>query len=372
MRQVPYVDLAAQWRHEKDRLLPIIEKVLASGQYILGDEVEAFEKRIADLVGTKHCVAVNSGTDALMIALAAVGVRSGDEVVTPPNSFVASTAAIVHLGARPVFVDVLPDQNMDPTALEAAITPRTRAIMPVHLTGRVCRMDQISAVADGNGIPIVEDAAQSIGSRYLGRISGSWGAVGCFSAHPLKNLPAIGDGGYLTTDSDEIAEFARLYRNHGLVDRTKVLRFGTVSRMDSLKAAVLNFRLGLLDDVIAARRVNADLYRGLLATAPVLLPPESVEEYNTYHTFVIQCQRRDELQVFLRQRGVGTSIHYPTPIHLQAASRHFGYGPGSFPVTESQARQIISLPIHQHLSSAEIEYVAEAVRDFFQGDQEDE
>lgn len=365
MRQVPYVDLAAQWQHEKNRLLPIIEKVLASGRYILGHDVEVFEKSIADLVGTRHCVAVNSGTDALMIALAAVGVRAGDEVVTPPNSFVASTAAIVHLGARPAFVDVLPDQNMDPAAIEAAITPRTRAIMPVHLTGRVCRMDQISAVADGHGIPIVEDAAQSIGSRYLGRSSGSWGAVGCFSAHPLKNLPAIGDGGYLTTDSDEIAEFARLYRNHGLVDRTKVLRFGTVSRMDSLKAAVLNFRLALLDDVIRARRATAETYREQLLDVPLVLPTDLSGEFNSYHTFVIQSARRDELREFMRGRGVGTSIHYPTPIHLQPASAFLGYGRGSFPVTEMQSESILSLPIHQHLDDADVAHVIECINAFF-------
>ena len=368
MRQVPYVDLAAQWQNEKEQLLPIIEKVLASGQYILGDEVEAFESSMAELVGTKHCVAVNSGTDALMICLAAVGVRPGDEVITPPNSFVASTAAVAHVGARPVFVDVLPDQNIDPGAVEAAITPRTRAIMPVHLTGRVCRMDEIRTVAERHGIPIVEDAAQAIGSRYLERSSGSWGTVGCFSAHPLKNLPAIGDGGYLTTDSDAVAEFARLYRNHGLVDRTKVLRFGTVSRMDSLKAAVLNFRMGLLDDVIGARRANAETYRELLADGPVIVPTESPAEFNSYHTFVIQCSRRDELQEFLRQQGVGTSIHYPTPIHLQPASAHLGHGPGNFPVTEAQAKSILSLPIHQHLTDADIAHVVGAIRAFYDGE----
>ncbi len=365
MRHVPYVDLAAQWRSEKASLLPIIESVLASGQYILGEEVETFERNIAALVGTKHCVAVNSGTDALMMALAAVGVRPGDEVITPPNSFVASTAAVAHLGARPVFIDVLPDQNMDPGALEAAITPKTRAIMPVHLTGRVCRMDEIVAVADRHGIPIVEDAAQSVGSRYLGRMSGSWGAIGCFSAHPLKNLPAIGDGGYLTTDSDEMAQFARLYRNHGLVDRATVVRFGAVSRMDSLKAAVLNFRLTLLDDVTRARRSNADLYRRLLADTPLNIPDESPDEFNSYHTFVVQCPRRDELKEFLHARGIGTSIHYPIPIHLQPASAHLGHGVGSFPVTEEQAGRILSLPIHQHLAIADIEHVAAAIAAFY-------
>ena len=362
---ISYVNLQAQWAHEKDDLLPIIEQVLASGQYIGGSTVETFEQSAAEFCGVRHCVALNSGTDALVCGLAAMGIRPGDEVITPPNSFVASTAAITHLGAKPVFVDVLPDQNIDPTKIAAAITAKTKAIMPVHLTGRMARMDQIKSIADAHKLLIIEDAAQAIGSMYDKIPSGKWGRIGCFSTHPLKNLNACGDGGFLVTDDDDIAQKIRVMRNHGLIDRNTVQRFGYVTRMDAVQAAILTYRLANLNNVTQKRRANAAQYRQTLNRNGVFIPDEISSEFNTYHTFVIQVDNRDGLRQFLMDAGVETSIHYPVPIHLQPAARSLGHAKGDFPETERQAERILTLPVNQYLSSAEIEKVANLVNKFY-------
>ena len=364
-RNVPYVNMAAQWAEEREALLPIVERVLAEGHWVGGAEIAEFEAAAARLCGVAHAVALNSGTDALALGMAALGIGSEDEVITPPNSFIASTAAIVQLGARPVFVDVRDDQNIDPERIEAAITDKTKAIMPVHLTGRIADMAPIMEIAERHGLQVVEDAAQSVGSRYDDRTSGSFGRVGCFSTHPLKNLNACGDGGFLTTDDDEIAEAVRAARNHGLVTRETVARFGQVSRMDSLQAAILHFRLGRLDDTVRRRRANAALYRERLDPKRVFMPEDRDREFNTYHTLVIQVDRRDELRAFLQAQGVGTAIHYPVPIHLQPASAGLGYRAGDFPVTERQAGRILTLPINQTLSPDDISYVADRVNEFF-------
>jgi dTDP-4-amino-4,6-dideoxygalactose transaminase len=363
-REVPYVDLAAQWAEERDQLLPVIEQALAEGQWVGGPAVAAFEAAAARLCGVAHAVALNSGTDALVLGMAALGIGPGDEVITPPNSFVASTAAVVQLGARPVFVDVRDDQNIDPALIETALSPRTKAIMPVHLTGRVADMAPIAEIAERHGLFVVEDAAQSIGSRYDGRMSGGFGQVGCFSTHSLKNLNACGDGGFLTTNDAEIAETVRALRNHGLVTRETVARFGHVSRMDNLQAAILTFRLGRLDDIIRRRRDHAALYRERLDPAHVFMPPDRDREFNTYHTFVVQVDRRDALQAYLKTHGVGTAIHYPVPIHLQPAAAGLGYRAGDFPVAERQAKRILTLPINQTLSRDDLEYVADRVNAF--------
>ncbi|TGK17250.1 DegT/DnrJ/EryC1/StrS family aminotransferase [Leptospira fluminis] len=365
--KVPYVNLSRQWETEKQELLPVIESILGSGNYIGGDQVSKFEESVAKLCGVKYAVALNSGTDALMSGLAAIGVRPGDEVITPPNSFIASTAAVVHLKAVPVFVDVCDDQNIDPGKIEKAITKKTKAIMPVHLTGRVASMDEILRISEKYSIPIIEDAAQSIGSKWSGRTSGSFGAVGCFSTHPLKNLNACGDGGFLTTNDEKIYQNVSRYRNHGLVDRNTVEFFGLVSRMDALQAGILNFRIGKLPELIQARRANAEAYKKLLDRNFVYIPEDKPEEFNTFHTFVIQVDKRDELKNRLAELGVETSIHYPIPIHLQPASRSLGYKAGDFPVVEEQSRRILTLPIHQFLKREELEFVAESVNKFYKG-----
>lgn len=363
-RHVPYVDIGAQYREERDQLLAIIDGVLDGGQHVGGDQIAAFETAIAERCGVAHAVALNSGTDALMAGMAGLGIGAGDEVITPPNSFIASTASIVHVGATPVFVDVLADQNIDPGRIEAAVTGRTKAIMPVHLTGRVADMTPILEIAERHGLLVVEDAAQAMGSTYDGRPAGSFGAVGCFSTHPLKNLNACGDGGFLVTDDGDLAGRVRAMCNHGMVDRHRVLRFGQVSRMDTVQAAILGYRLGRLDDIIGRRRTNAARYRARLDAGTVFVPEDRQIEFNTHHTFVVQVDRRDALRAHLTERGIGSAIHYPTPIHLQPAAASLGHGPGAFPVTERQAGRILTLPVHQHLSADDVDHVADAVNEF--------
>ncbi|TAN53164.1 MAG: DegT/DnrJ/EryC1/StrS family aminotransferase, partial [Rhodospirillales bacterium] len=364
MTPVPYVDLAAQYRAEKDAVLGAVQAVLERGEYVGGAVVEALEADLSAYFEGRQVVALNSGTDALILGMKALGIGSGDEVITPPNSFVASTAAIVAVGATPVFADVLPDQNIDPQAVAAAITPRTKAIMPVHLTGRIADMDPLMELADRHGLAVVEDAAQAIGSRYLGKLSGTFGHFGAFSAHPLKNLNACGDAGFLVTSDSQVAARVRLLRNHGLADRNTVAEWGTVSRLDVIQAAILQSRLTRLDALIARRRANAALYQELLAGLPVFVPPCRDIEFNTFHTFVVQLDRRDEAQAYLSRHGIGTAIHYPVPIHLQPAAAGLGYKLGGFPVCETQAKRILTLPVNQGLGAAEIQHVVAALKGF--------
>ena len=362
---VPYVNLAAQYAAERESLLPAIDKVLASGQWVGGPMIEEFEMAAARYLGAKHVISVASGTDALILSLRALGIGAGDEVITPPNSFVASTAAIYFSDAVPVFADVLPDQNIDPAAVEAAITPRTRAIMPVHLTGRMTDMNAISALASRHGLAVIEDAAQAMGSRFNNRHAGTIGTVGCFSTHPLKILNAMGDGGFVVTQDGAVADRLRRLRNNGLADRNTVAEWGVVSRLDNVQAAILRHRLDRVDGIVAARRTNAALYRSMLDSEKVFAPPCQQKEFNSFHTFVIQVDQRDELQNFLAGRGIGTAIHYPVPIHLQPAAKSLGYRKSEFPVTERQATRILTLPVNESLARTEIEYVAETVNEFY-------
>jgi len=361
--KISYINLSAQWEDEKEDLLPIINKVLQSGQYILGDEVKKFELSAARYFEVEHCVGLNSGTDALILGLSSIGVEAGDEVITPPNSFIASTSAILHLGAIPVFVDVKQDQNIDPKKIEAAITGKTKAIMPVHLTGRVSEMDEIKIIAENYNLKIIEDAAQSAGSKYLDICSGAWGDVGCFSAHPLKNLNACGDAGFLTTDDTDIANSVRLMANHGLKDRDTVEVFGLVSRMDALQAAILSYRLKKLPEVIQRRRENARIYQEMLNRENIFIADETEEEFNTFHTFVIQAEQRDNLKDHLSNQGIETAIHYPIPIHNQPASKNYNFG--NYPNTEEQAKRILTLPIHQYLQEHHLTRISAEINKFY-------
>jgi dTDP-4-amino-4,6-dideoxygalactose transaminase len=365
MRTVPYVNLPAQYAEEKAVLAPVIDAALASGQWIGGPLVEQFEQAAARYIGAPHVISVASGTDALILALRALDIGAGDEVITPPNSFVASTAAIFFAGATPVFADVQPDQNIDPAAIEAAVTPRTKAIMPVHLTGRVAGMDAIMRIAAKHNLAVVEDAAQAMGSRYNNRHAGAIGHIGAFSAHPLKNLNAMGDAGFLATSDAAVADRLRRLRNNGLIDRNTVAEWGVVSRLDNVQAGILSHRLTQLDAVVAARRANAEAYRRQLNAKAIFMPPCQAAEFNSFHTFVIQVDRRDELQRYLGERGIGTAIHYPVPIHLQPAARELGHKIGDFPATERQAQRILTLPINQFLTADDVAYVAETVNEFY-------
>lgn len=363
--QIPYVNLQAQYAEEKVSLHACLEGVLAKGDFVGGAAVDDLEAAIAEYTGATHVVTLNSGTDALILALAALGIGPGDEVITAPNSFIASAGAIVGVGATPVFADIRDDQNIDPDAVRDAVTSKTKAIMPVHLTGRIADMPAILALAEERGLAVVEDAAQSFGSALNGRQSGTFGDIGCFSAHPLKNLNAIGDAGFAVTDDGDLAAHIRRRRNHGLIDRDTAAEWGGVSRLDTIQAAVLLSRLERLNSVIERRRDNAERYRTLLKDAPVFVPPCEDGQFNTFHTFVIQADERDPLQAHLRHNGVGTAVHYPVPLHLQPAAKALGYKEGDFPVAERQAGRILSLPVHQFLSPADIETVTGLINGFY-------
>ena len=363
--KIPYVNLAKQYIKEKKNLNKIFNNVLNSGNYVGGNFIKNFEKNISKFCGTDYCVSLNSGTDALTLALYLSGVRKGDEVITTPNSFIASTAVIVHLGAKPVFVDVLEDQNINPHLIENKITSKTKVIMPVHLSGRVCKMDKIKKIARDNNLIIIEDSAQAIGSKYDGKMSGSFGEIGCFSAHPLKNLNAIGDSGFLTTNSKKIYDLANDLKNHGMTNRNVVKNFGNVSRMDNLQAEILDYRLKKLPNIIKNRRKNAEIYREIIDQKNVFIPIETTKEFNTYHTFVIQVPKRDKLKKYLKSQGIETSIHYPIPIHLQPAAKKLGYKKGDFLKTEEQSKKILTLPINQFLTEKEIKYISNKINKFY-------
>ena len=367
--KIKFVNLKKQWNKERKDLLKIIDRTINSGDWVGGKNIQLFEKKISKICNTKYAVALNSGTDALTLALFSLGVKKGDEVITTSNSFVASVSAIVHLGAKPVFVDVLPDQTMDPSLLEKKITKKTKAIMPVHLTGRVSEMNEINRIAKKYNIPVVEDAAQSIGSKYYNKPTGSLGKVGCFSAHPLKNLNAIGDGGYLTTNDKKIFKKVIELRNHGMIDRNKIKNFGHVSRLDNLQAAVLNFRLKKLQKVIEKRRKNFKLYKKFLNRDFVFFPDEKKYQFNTYHTFVVQVNKRDSLIKFLKKNKISTAIHYPIPIHLQPAAKYLKYKKGSLKNTEKQSKKILTLPINQYLKDSEIKFISKKINLFFKQNQ---
>lgn len=363
MEDIPFIDLAADHRALRADLLAAIGRVLDHGQFILGPEVDEFERQIAAFIDVRHAIGVNSGTDALFLALRALDIGPGDEVITVPNSFIATTSAIVAVGARPVFVDVGPDLNMDPDAIAPRVTPRTKAILVVHLAGRPARMEPILAAARSRGLSVIEDAAQAIGTMYHGRKVGALGDIGCFSLHPLKTLSACGDAGFLTTSNDAIARRLRVLRNIGLASRDRAEVWGPNARLDTIQAAILLTKLPRLDAWIAVRRAHAAAYSAELRDV-VEVPDEEPGTMHTYHTFVIQTDRRDALQAFLAAEGIGTKIHYPIPIHLQDAARLLGYTRGDFPVCERQATRILSLPISHTFSPDARARVIAAIRRF--------
>ncbi len=358
---IPYIDLARQYAAERDDLLPLIDEVLAGGRLVGPAVTESLEDDLARWLGVNRVITLGSGTDALLLALEALGIGPGDEVITAPNSFIASAAAIARTGARPVFADVGDDLNLDPGRVEAAITPRTRAIMPVHLAGRVCDMTALLDIAARHGLEIVEDAAQAMGARRDDRLAGTFGRLGCFSAHPLKILNATGDAGWLATDDRVLAERIAMLRNQGLRDRDTAVLWGRAARMDGLQAAILGHRLPRLEAHIETRRRHAARYDAALADAPVATPPLKAGEHHIYNSYILRCGERDGLKAWLAGQGIAAKIHYPVPIHLQPIGRSLGHGEGDFPVTERLAGEILSLPIHQYLENAEIDRVAAAV-----------
>ncbi|OGS27834.1 MAG: hypothetical protein A2297_06735 [Elusimicrobia bacterium RIFOXYB2_FULL_48_7] len=367
--KIPYINLKAEHKALKKQILKEVAKVLDSANFILGPEVQEFEKNAAKYCGTKYAVGLNSGTDALFLALKVLGVGPGDEVITAPNSFVASASVIVAVGAVPVFVDVRDDMNINPDLIEEKITSKTKAIMPVNLTGKMCDMDRILSIAEKHNLYVVEDSAQSIGAEYRGKRAGSFGDVNCFSLHPLKTLNACGDAGFITTNDEEIYTKLTKLRNIGMKNRNEVQYWGYNSRLDSIQAAIINLKFKKLDSWIKARRKIADYYRknlrGLAEKGLIMLPSEDKHEKPAYHTFIIQVDKRDELQQYLLENGVETKIHYPIPIHLQEAAKGLGYKEGDFPVIERQVKRILSLPVYQELTKKQQDYIITQIKGFF-------
>lgn len=365
MTKVSFVNLGIQYEHLRSAILDKFESLSMRGQYILGEEVEKFESSFADYCQAKYALGVANATDALFLALKALSIGPGDEVITAPNSFLASAGAISAAGARVTFCDVGADYNLDATQLEKAITSRTKAIMPVHLTGLPADMDPIMEIARRHGLPVVEDCAQSVGAEYKGQRVGSIGAIGCFSLHPLKNLHVHGDGGVMTVNDQGLYERLKLLRNHGLKNRDECEMWGYNSRLDSIQAAIANVKMVHLDEWTRRYREIAMMYwKGLGEFVQVPVMPEG--RAGVYHNFVIMVPQRSQLQEFLMENGIETKIHYPIPIHLQKPARAMGFKEGDFPVAEAQSKKILSLPIYPELTNTEVELVISTIRRFYQ------
>ncbi len=363
--QVPFLDLKQQYLPLKEEILGAVARVFDSAQFVLGQEVAAFEQEFAAYCGVEHCVAVNSGTSALHLALLAAGVGPGDEVITVPCTFVATVAAVEYTGARPVLVDVDPvSYTMDPSQLEAAITRRTKAILPVHLYGNPADMDAILAIARQYGLTVIEDAAQAHGAEYRGMRCGSIGDLACFSFYPGKNLGAYGEGGIVATGSAERARKVRMLRDWGAERKYQHVLKGFNYRMEGVQGAVLRIKLRHLEAWTEARRLHAAAYRRGLTGSGLHLPWESPENRHVYHVYAVLTPHREELARWLSAQGVQTGIHYPHPVHLLPAYADLGYRAGEFPVSERIAAEELSLPMFPEMTSGQTDFVAEAVWSF--------
>ncbi len=349
----------------------ILEKfavLLKRGDYTLGEAVDQFEERIQKLTGAKHAIGVGSGTDAIMLSLIAADIGPGDEVITTPFTFFATIGAIATSGAKPVFVDAGYDYNIDVSKIEGAITSNTKAILPVHWGGCACKMDELMAIAKQRQLAVIEDSCHGILASYKGKPLGTFGLTGCFSMHPLKNLNVWGDGGYIITESDEMADKLRLLRNHGLMNRNEVAVWAYNSRLDTLQAIVANHLLDKIANITQSRIRNANLYDQLLGGIDqIIIPPRKEHIKQVYHIYVIRAENRDELQSFLMKQGIDAKVHYPLPMHLQPASSDYGYSKGDFPVAEELCDSVLSLPVHEFITEEQIQFVADAIRKFYNG-----
>jgi len=367
---VPLLDLQAQYVALRDDLQQAVERVMSSQRFVLGDEVRGLENSIAGYCRTKHAVGCASGSDALLLALMALDVKAGDEVITTPFSFFATAACITRLGARPVFVDIdPPTYNIDASQVADAITSRTKAIMPVHLYGQCAVMDPLLEVGKRRSVPIVEDAAQAIGATDNGRPAGSMGLIGCFSFYPTKNLGGAGDGGILTTNDDDVAARLRRLRAHGGANEYEHDEVGINSRLDELQAAVLRVKFPSLDRWSEERAQKAAVYTKLLSEAdlsfPLVTPHVRDDGRHIFHQYVIRVPgNRDALMEHLKTRGVGTKVYYPIPLHLQACFNYLGYKEGQFPESESAAKETLALPVYPELSEEQQVYVVDSIKSF--------
>ncbi len=364
--KVPLLDLKAQYAGFRDEALQKIKEVCETQIFCLGPAVEQFEREIAAYCGCKHAIGVSSGTDALLLALMALDIKPGDEVITTPFTFFATAGVVSRLGARPVFADIDGESfNIDPAGIEAKITNKTRAIIPVHLFGQVAQMQPIAQIAARHNIPVIEDAAQSMGAAQNGVRCGIFGEIACFSFYPTKNLGAFGDAGLVGTNSPKAAEKIRLLRVHGENPRYYYRMIGGNFRMDNIQAAVLSVKLKYLDGWSERRRQNAVLYDSLLADLPVKAPKIEPNNVSIYNQYTIRAPRRDALQKFLAENEIGCSVFYPMPLHLQDCFRNLGYKRGDFPVAEQVCNEVLSLPVYPELTADQIEFVAKTVRRFY-------
>lgn len=363
---VPYVGLKQEFEQRKNELMTVLTRVGGSASYILREEVGLFETSIAEMLGVKHAIGVNSGTDALFLALKALNIGQGDEVITVAHTFVATIAAIVHCGAKPVLIDIAAgDFNMAAATLEQAITASTKAIIPVHMNGRCCDMAAILAVADKYGLHVIEDAAQSMGAHIDGVYAGSFGIINAFSLHPMKNLHCYGDGGVITTNDDHWADQLRLLRNHGQNPNKELVSFGFNSRLDNLQAAFLNVNLKYFDGDINRRRQIAQRYdNGLKNCIGLELPspPQETDYFDVFSSYPVRCAERDQLLRYLQQKGIECFVHWETPLHR---NEHLKLDHFILPVTEQVAREVLSLPMHPFLEDEQCDYVIDAVKEFF-------
>ena len=371
VRLVPFLDLTRQYKRIEDEILTAQRRVLEKGRFILGEEVSAFEEEFSHYCGVQYGVGVGSGTDALFFALKAAGIEEGDEVITVSHSFIASTIAISMTGAKPVFVDTDPETyTMDPSKLEYLLKKRKRrnrvkAILPVHLYGQPAEMEALLKIANRYHLFLIEDACQAHGAEYQGRKAGSFGLLGCFSFYPTKNLGAYGDGGMVLTDDKKLYDKIRLLRCYGEKKKYEHVVKGRNSRLDEIQAAILRVKLKRLDLWNGERRRKALTYKRMLESTEVVCPVENEQARHVYHLFVIRTKRRNALQAFLKEKGIGTLIHYPTPIHIQKAYRELGYRKGDLPVTEKHAQEVLSLPFFPELTTEEMGKVNEGIKSFF-------
>jgi dTDP-4-amino-4,6-dideoxygalactose transaminase len=364
--RVPFLDLKVQFKAIEHEVLPMVKEAMENAAFIGGPQVSGFEKEFAAFCDSRHCVGVNSGTDALRFALMATGVKQGHEVITVPNTFIATTEAISQVGAKPVFVDINPKTyNMDVSQLESKINSRTKAVMPVHLYGQPADMNPILEIARKKNLVVIEDACQAHGALYKGKKAGSLGVAGCFSFYPGKNLGAYGEGGAVVTQDEDIANKIRMIRDHGQAKKYFHDMEGYNGRLDAIQAGVLRIKLRRLETWNQARRQNARYYDELLSKIPgVTIPGKANGVVPVYHLYVILVNDREAIQKYLNGKGVGTGLHYPVPLHLQKAYANQGYREGDFPVTESVASRLLSLPMFPELSKEQIEYVADCIQQF--------
>jgi dTDP-4-amino-4,6-dideoxygalactose transaminase len=363
---VPQLDLSAQYAAIGAEIRTAVERVMASQQFVLGREGTALEEEIAKLCGVAHGVGVASGTDALILALRACGVQAGDEVLLPPFTFVATGSAVNALGAKPVFADIRPDTyNLDPSELARRVTPRTRAIVVVHLYGLAADMDPILAFAKARSLPVIEDNAQAIGASYKGRRTGSLGDAACVSFYPTKNLGAYGDAGMVVTNSPELAARIRTLRNHGQAEKYLSSEPGWNSRLDEIQAAILRIKLRHLSNWQRARQAHATEYNRLLSQIPGVMPPLAPEGFeHVYHQYTIRIEQRDALQKFMSERRIGSTVYYPYPLHLQPLYASLGHKPDDFPHSERAAQEVLSLPMYPELRNEQIARVVETIGEF--------